>query len=249
MRKGLSKVPLSHKDLPYTRQWGSLREFEVWLVDGKFVRDRIDPGFTNMDQHWHFAFIPPNEIWVDDATDGPEIRFLAKSGVREALMMRNGVSYDRAESVTTKTEKAERKAQEPVKSLRLKLDHWGNNGNLSVVLVSGRAVRDDFDVNYTEGGHGRIYRWMPKNEIWIDDATSPADRPFNFLHELFEWNKMKGHEFSHAAYLKAHHGALAFELEARRHPDRFPKMLAEQEKIAGGNLGLERVPEIRQLMM
>jgi hypothetical protein len=228
---------------PYISRHGTLDGFTVWLVDGAYVRKNIDVQFTDVDTSPHRRYIPTNEVWVDSGTKGSEIDLMARSGVREAKAMRSGKIWAQAETAADKTERAERKHDQDAHA-RVKITKLGSNGKVSVWLVKGRAVRDRFDIDFTEGGHGRVYRWMPKNEIWLDDATTADDRPFNFLHELSEWNQMgKG-----KSYEAAHHAALDVELEARRDPSKFKGLLDREMKRAGGDLGIERIAEFRKLM-
>src|SRR5207253_2097692 len=42
------------------------------------------------------------------------------------------------------------------------------NFPIEVWLVDGSVVRGLYKTDYTEGGHGYVYRWVPKDEIWIE---------------------------------------------------------------------------------
>jgi hypothetical protein len=227
---------------PYTSEWGKLGRFTVWLVDGEAVR-RKTIEFTDFDQHFHCRVIPRNEIWVDDASDPHEIPFFAKMAVREATMMANGATYAKAEGIASRIDTALRK-HDPVNHARVQIAKLGDNGRINVWLVKGDAVRDLFDDEFTLGGHWLIYPWVPRGEIWLDDATKPADRPYDFLHELYEVNRMS----RGIAYPEAHHESSAVELRARNHPDEYRSLLEGQEVLAGGSFGLERIAEFRSLL-
>jgi len=44
--------------------------------------------------------------------------------------------------------------------------------NVAVYVVDGKYIRDNCDLNFTQGGHGYIYpNYIPINEIWIDKAN------------------------------------------------------------------------------
>lgn len=231
---------------PYFSQHGTIDGFKVFLVDAAYVRKNIDVQFTDVDTYPHRKYIPRDEVWVDSGTKGSEIDLMARSGVREAKAMRSGKTWAQAETAADKSERAERK-HNPDAHARVKIAKLGSNGKLSVWLVKGRAVRDKFDVDFTEGGHSRVYKWMPQkphDEIWLDDSTTAEDRPFNALHEIHEWVLMG----TGMSYERAHHSALAVELEARRDPSKFKGLLDREMKKAGGDLGLERIAEFRALM-
>jgi len=93
------------------------------------------------------------------------------------------------------------------------LKKYGNN-NCEVWIVNGEFVRDFFFLDFTEGGHDRVYSFIPKNEIWIDDDLSRKELKYVLLHEVYERNLMvKG-----VNYNSAHKKALEIELKYRNNP-------------------------------
>lgn len=64
--------------------------------------------------------------------------------------------------------------------------YLGKVCGLSVWLVSGEYVRNHTDIDFTQGGNEAIYTYVPKNEIWIDDATRPFDQTATTFHEMVE---------------------------------------------------------------
>jgi hypothetical protein len=100
----------------------------------------------------------------------------------------------------------------------------GRVTDLSIYLVDGQRVRDEIDVDFVNGGNGAVYpRYVPRDEIWIDDAQHPLDRTATALHELIERDLMLNHGMS---YDNAHDAANARERVfrknlARRPPSRF----------------------------
>jgi hypothetical protein len=92
--------------------------------------------------------------------------------------------------------------------------------------VNGKAVRDYCDVEYAEGGHGLVYSYIPKNEIWIENSLSTRETQFIVLHELHERNLMsKGKDYHHA-----HLGATIVEDYYRDHPDEIDQRIKEEIK-------------------
>lgn len=45
---------------PYLRKDEQRGDFQVWIVDGSYIRGHIDEEFTNFGQHYRFPYIPEN---------------------------------------------------------------------------------------------------------------------------------------------------------------------------------------------
>ena len=113
----------------------------------------------------------------------------------------------------------------------------GNNGNGSlsykkkllarmpdadVWLVNGKKVRAQH-IEFVEGGHDLVYDWMPKREIWVDDALHPSEFSAVMIHEIYERGLMK----QGVPYSKAHKRANLVELRVRRNPGTTQKSLTK----------------------
>lgn len=68
---------------------------------------------------------------------------------------------------------------------------------VSVWLVDGFAIRRDISQAFVYGGHGYVYDFIPKDEIWIDDRISLDERPLTILHEAYERRRMKDENMSY----------------------------------------------------
>src|SRR5581483_4909933 len=87
-------------------------------------------------------------------------------------------------------------------------------GPVEVWRVDGQLVRDLFSTDYGEGGHDRVYPFIPKNEIWIEETLPAQEMHFILLHELHERYLMgEGKDYRHA-----HAGATQIEDRYRDHP-------------------------------
>src|SRR5262249_34519901 len=64
-------------------------------------------------------------------------------------------------------------------------------GAVEVHIVDGCVVRSFYKTDYTEGGHGYVYRWVPKSEIWIEAALDHSELPFIVAHEYTERRLMR----------------------------------------------------------
>ena len=72
-----------------------------------------------------------------------------------------------------------------------RLRRLGVINGLTIYLVSGELVRNKTDIDFTAGGSEAAYPgYIPKNEIWLDDALHVLDRIATIFHEIVERNLM-----------------------------------------------------------
>ncbi len=220
---------------PYIKKFSDVGQFVVWLVDGNYIRATIDKEFTNFGQHYRFHFIPHNEFWIDKEHVPGEEHFFIEHLVREHYLMSQGMKYEESVSIADKAEKRERKkidfmkaGKKPLgKCAQLELIHEKllkeYSNHLKVWIVKGRAVRDYCFIEFTEGGHDKVYNFIPAGEVWIDDDVQVKERKFIILHELHERSLMaKG-----INYANAHRDASIREYYCRHHPDELELLLKE----------------------
>ncbi len=81
-----------------------------------------------------------------------------------------------------------------------------------VFVVEGKIIRDDYDNDFLLGRHGYVYKYIPKDEIWVEDEIIMDNEPEILAHELFEWYLMKYHDMK---YKEAHKMASNFEKTLR----------------------------------
>jgi hypothetical protein len=62
---------------------------------------------------------------------------------------------------------------------------------IEVWLVDGNMIRSLYKTDYTEGGHGYVYRWVPKSEIWVEKDLDRWELPFIVSHEYLELRLMR----------------------------------------------------------
>jgi hypothetical protein len=220
----------------YIEKMDQLGDFEVWIVDGSYIRGHIDEEFTNFGQHYRYAYIPPKEFWIDQEAQHDERKFFIQHLLTEFALMDKGIPYDKA---LQEADKAERKERRRVGDVR-KLTHSGRKlpdghdiherlwkkleNGLTVWIVNGRLVRSVFDIDFTAGGHDHVYEFVPEKEIWIDDAIIEQERAYVLLHELHERNRMS----EGWPYSKAHAESSRLEYRCRHHPDELHDALAAE---------------------
>jgi hypothetical protein len=75
----------------------------------------------------------------------------------------------------------------------------GKIGKVKVILVDGTNIRNNKAVNFVFGGNDMAYSFIPKNQIWIENAVPTDERKFILIHEFSERDLMKhGMGYDHA---------------------------------------------------
>jgi hypothetical protein len=104
------KVPKRLK-LPRLRLLGRVAGLPIYLVDGERIRDDIDIDFVNGGNGAVYpGYIPPSEIWIDDAQHAIDRTATALHELIERdLMLRHGMGYESAHDAANGHERALRK--------------------------------------------------------------------------------------------------------------------------------------------
>jgi hypothetical protein len=124
-----------------------------------------------------------------------------------------------------------------------KLEQLQVMGSVTVWKVNGKFIRDWIFIDFTEGGNSAAYRWMPPNEIWLDDSVwIPDEHEVVLLHEITEYNLMKNKGWT---YDQAHDEASANETHARRNPGLLPELLAAEAAKAGANTSKSKISAVK----
>ncbi len=198
---------------PYIKKLSEVSGFKVFIVDGEYIRENIDEEFTNFGQHYLFSFIPKNEFWIDKERFPGEEKYYVNSMLTINRLLAKGMNRGEAIKIADKEERSERAKSELVKK-RIKLKKYPeklvdsvhkdllqkySTKKIKVWIVNGEVVRSLFFLDFTEGGHGYVYSFIPKDEVWIDDDIEPDEIKFVLLHELHERNLMsKGMKYDPA---------------------------------------------------
>jgi len=186
---------------------------DVYRVDGHLIRNGIDVDFTNGHHHFSRPYVPLREVWLDREGRAPESRFWTQRQLFERELMAGGFTYLQAVRRGALYERRLRNAGR--RSRQVRLAHLGPVGPREVWLVSGRAVRDQFYIDFTLGGHGFRYRFIPRGEIWIDDAVHPAEHAAIVHHETVEVDLMRRGLSYDEAHARASEAEIAFRRRVR----------------------------------
>ncbi|MFH1787343.1 MAG: hypothetical protein ABH811_00950 [archaeon] len=222
---------------PYLKKYGVVSKFTVWIVDGKYIRGNIEKDFTNFGQHYSFNFIPENEFWIDhENVPGEEKYFIDVMLVMDNLLSK-GISHKEAVKRANIIERRERSKDKLIKEIKGKKETKEEilkkihkkllkkySKKIKVWIVNGELVRDLCFMDFTEGGHDKVYHFIPKDEVWIDDDVHINELKFILLHELHERNLMsKGID-----YCPAHRSSNEIEYLCRHNPKLIDKKLKEE---------------------
>ena len=225
---------------PYIKKYSQIGDVCVWIVNGNHVRTNMDEEFTNFGHHYRFKFIPKNEFWCDEEYgEGNEKDFYIEDMLTMRKLILKGFNYEEACQTASNKERDERRKSSLYKEYLWKGKHdkkvlekvYVNiikkySGKLKVWIVRGEVVRDVFFLDFTEGGHDKVYSFIPKNEVWIDDDISELERKFIILHEIHERRLMaKGMNYD-----SAHQSSSKLEYHYRHCKDQIDKAIKEELK-------------------
>ena len=218
---------------PYIKKYKTINDHDIWIVDGKYIRDNINEEFNNFGLNSRFRFIPRKELWIDKEYGNPnEIKYYIKNLLKEVELMEDGMDYDSAFDKADKFERSYRLKHEKkydkktlIKKIHLNLLKKYSK-KIKVYIVNGRLVRDYLFIDFTEGGHDFVYDFVPKNELWLDYDIRRTERDFVLLHELYERNLMKkGIKYEHA-----HKSVSTIEHFCRKNPKILQEKINEEIK-------------------
>ncbi len=228
---------------PYLKLYKKIGNYNVWIVDGYYIRTNLDEEFTNCATYYEFKFVPKKELWIDKEFNKGEEKYYANYMLYFLKEIKKGKSYSEAVNVAEKIEKLERKkallSKKAYKKLidadilkkihkkLIKISGLKLDSNLKIWLANGEIIRALFFIDFTEGGHDKVYSFIPKNEVWIDDALSSKERKLVILHELHERNLMtKGWSYNQAHYNSSH-----LEFDTRHHLKKLDGRIMKELKL------------------
>lgn len=225
---------------PYLKKIFEKNRYKFFYVDGMHVRKNLDEEFTNFGENHKFRFIPKNEVWIDkEFGRTKEWKYFAKFFINKINYLARGKKPKEAIRLANVIEQKERNKspivrklrklskQEQVKKIHKRLLKKYSDSKIKTWIVDGFLVRSIFFLDFTEGGHDRVYRFVPFKEIWIDDALNPRELKYVLLHEAHERNLMK----KGMSYEEAHKKSSKIELSCRKNPGKIDKLLRRELKM------------------
>jgi hypothetical protein len=223
---------------------GSLAGFTLYTINAFAVRNaaRQDEEFTNFATYHDFPdAIPTDEIWLARQSFPREGQFFVANAIAQLQAEAKGASEETAATIGAKVERRLRKrvlgipyrAGRPHRHIPGKLyvqpylQIPDEKFPVDVWIVDGCLVRSMYKTDYTEGGHGYVYPWCPRHEIWIEEDLDRAERPYILAHEYTELRLMRDQQLD---YDTAHAICVRVEFDLRKGPRRarFPGLSHHQ---------------------
>jgi hypothetical protein len=224
---------IDHIDHLYRVYGGSAEGFNVWIVDGKMVREALIPEFLYGGNPQIYPAIPHNEIWIDHAISCEEYTYTLRHELCEQeLMAAHGWTYGAAHDSALRVEERLR-----LEDRRLALEHErrlhrvaptdfylekelprlgdstalhdiyrvyaGKRESMDIWIVDGAAIRRDLYPDFGLSGNDLAYHFIPHGEIWLDAQISCEEMEFSIWFELAERKLMAGGLPYDDAYEKA----------------------------------------------
>jgi hypothetical protein len=205
------KIKLEHV---YLRRAGVRQGLTIWIVDGSQIRREVFDEFLQGGNDQRYRFVPENEIWIDEATSAEEMEYALEHELFERqLMKKKAFSYDRAHNEALVVERALRLRNEKASLLHeLSLpplppaDASGTQlirelgdkvelreiyrakisvqRGLSIWIVDGAVIRRDVFPDFNFSGNGLEYRFVPDDEIWIDNHADCLELDYQIAHQM-----------------------------------------------------------------
>jgi hypothetical protein len=237
-------------------------DYTVYAVNGYSVRNVAEPDeeFGNFATANEFPnLIPSGEIWISEKLAAREgVYFIANALTRLARQdagatekaYDDGLEVERMlreqiTGITFRNGKPHERVPDDI-YLEEYITLPDPKGPVVVWRVDGNLVRSYYKTDYTEGGHGYVYRWVPKPEIWIEDGVDIREVPFIIAHEYLERRLMRDHAM---AYDPAHEVAATAEFDLRQAEGAMALITNGQQKLGKRDLPRLTTDEVYQFVL
>lgn len=204
---------------PYVRRLDIVGRMHFYEVNGQYVRDEVDPDFTNFAQHFAKKYVPEWEGWIDRGAPRDEQLRFEKHMLIEHRLMAGGMVYEKALEIADRYERADRRRAIPEppdatgreKAYAVELYRLEQVGPIHIMIVDEAKVRAWFFNDFTEGGHDLVYPFIPPNSVWVGNEQAKGEWVYTIAHELYERHLMS----QGMKYHQAHQAALRVEWAMR----------------------------------
>jgi hypothetical protein len=192
-------------------------DYRVYLVDGDRVRNSSLAAQEFGESASHFTLplvVPEGEIWIEDDVSAQERPFVI-SGALHIAHEKNyaaGIRYEKHERERAKLVDTDYHGKLLSEDCYVR-DLGELPNGVKVRLVAGEKVRDETKVDFIEGGHDLVYKWLPPKTIILEAGLHAAELPIVLDHEATERRRMA----NGMKYLKAHEFSDKEEFTSRKH--------------------------------
>jgi hypothetical protein len=222
----------------------SHEDYTVYSVNGLAVRNAAQPDeeFGNYATQDEFPdLIPKGEIWISEKLAAKEGVFFIAAALTRLKRQAAGAT-ERAYDDSLEVERALREKINGVEFRNGKphkqvpdaiyLEEYitlpDPQGPVKIWLIDGNLARSYYKTDYTEGGHGYVYPWVPRPEIWIEDGVDRREVPFIVCHEYLERRLMRDEGID---YDTAHAICSKVEFDLRKARGATPLLTSRHRKL------------------
>ncbi len=225
-------------------------DYAVYSVNGLAVRNAAKPDeeFGNFATSDEFPdLIPAGEIWISEKLAAKEGVFFIANALTQQHRQAAGVGEDKAYEDGLEVE---RLLREKINGIEFRdgkphrhvpeeiyLERYitlpDPEGPVEVWLADGNLIRSYYKTDYTEGGHGYVYPWVPRAEIWVEDGVDRREVPFIVSHEYLERRLMRDEGID---YDTAHAICSKVEFDLRKRKGATPLLVRGRRKLAKEDL-------------
>jgi hypothetical protein len=200
----------------YRYFYGKNGNYDIWIIDGNRVRQKIYKEFLYGGNEQRYVFNPKGEIWIDNAISCEEFDLTVAHELNERhLMAKFGWTYEAAHDSSLSLEQVIRHKNQEIctaheallkkvsvldsynkKEIRdlpdsIKLQNIyrvpeGNRNGISIWVVDGYLVRKNFYPDFGFSGNDLAYQFIPPKEIWIDGQVSCEETEYSIALEMKE---------------------------------------------------------------
>jgi len=200
----------------YRYYWGKRNCYNVWIVDGYKVRQKIYNSFLYGGNDQRYPFTPKGEIWIDNALSCEEFEMTLIHELNERhLMAKFGWTYLKAHDSSLQLEVKTRRLYECIcreheavlhkvgvtdhdnireikdipDSIQLQNIYrlpLGVRNGISIWIVDGYLVRKNIFPDFGFSGNDLSCHFIPSKEIWIDGQISCEETEYSIGIEMME---------------------------------------------------------------
>jgi hypothetical protein len=224
-------------------------DYTVYAVNAYAVRDAAQPDeeFGNFATRDEFPdLIPAGEIWISEKLAEKEGVFFIANALTQQARQAAGAT-DRAYDDGLEVERLLREKLNGIEFrdgkphrhvppdiyLEPYITLPDPEGEVRVWLVDGNLARSYYKTDYTEGGHGYVYPWVPRPEIWVEDGVDRREVPYIVSHEYLERRLMRDEELD---YDTAHEICSKVEFNLRKCKGATPLLVRGRRKLTKTDL-------------
>ncbi len=203
-------------DNVYRYYWGKKDKYDIWIVDGNVVRQKIYKEFLYGGNEQRYVYNPAGEIWIDNAVSCEEFELTLAHELHERhLMAKFGMTYDSAHYSSLMLEQLIRhKNQEICQAHEASLGKvsvldsyndkeikngpdsvhleniyripMGERDGISIWIVDGYLIRKNVYPDFGFSGNDLAYHFIPPKEIWIDGQITADETEYSVALEMME---------------------------------------------------------------